>query len=147
MSYKSYTTVSNPRYFRYDNSIILMEVNFDHLPEESVEFIANPNDVEPHGVELYNRAVAGDFGPVAAFVVPDPISGDRAMELLRDKRAGLLAETDWWAVADRTMTSEEITYRQALRDLPQDFPNAQVVYNTAIDDWEWTNLTLPTKPE
>lgn len=41
-----------------------------------------------------------------------------AAELARSKRDSLLAETDWWAVADRTMTQAEIDYRQALRDVP-----------------------------
>lgn len=41
------------------------------------------------------------------------------MRLLRKERDRLLAETDWWAVADRTMTSEQSAYRQALRDLPE----------------------------
>jgi hypothetical protein len=40
------------------------------------------------------------------------------MRLLRIERDRLLAETDWWAVSDRTMTSEQSAYRQALRDLP-----------------------------
>ena len=40
------------------------------------------------------------------------------MRLLRVERDRLLAETDWWAVSDRTMTSEQSSYRQALRDLP-----------------------------
>ena len=40
------------------------------------------------------------------------------MRLLRKERDRLLAETDWWAVADRTMTDEQSAYRQALRDLP-----------------------------
>jgi len=35
----------------------------------------------------------------------------------RQTRDALLAETDWWAVADRTMTQAEIDYRQALRDI------------------------------
>lgn len=50
--------------------------------------------------------------------------------IVRDK---LLAETDWWAVADRTMTQAEIDYRQALRDVPAQagFPE---------------NVTWPTKP-
>ena len=53
--------------------------------------------------------------------------------VVRQKRDALLAETDWWAVADRTMTQAEIDYRQALRDLPQQagFPE---------------NITWPTKP-
>jgi hypothetical protein len=37
---------------------------------------------------------------------------------LRAERDRLLAETDWWAVADRTMSNEQIAYRQALRNLP-----------------------------
>jgi len=42
----------------------------------------------------------------------------KPMRLLRIERDRLLAETDWWAVSDRTMTSEQSAYRQALRDLP-----------------------------
>ena len=51
----------------------------------------------------------------------------------REKRNALLAETDWWAVSDRTMTQAETDYRQALRDVPaqEGFP---------------TNITWPTKP-
>ena len=45
---------------------------------------------------------------------------------LRDLRDRLLAETDWWAVADRTMTDEQRTYRQALRDLPQQYSGLSV---------------------
>jgi len=41
-----------------------------------------------------------------------------AMTELRAERDRLLAETDWWAVSDRTMSDEQIAYRQALRDLP-----------------------------
>lgn len=43
---------------------------------------------------------------------------DEPWAALRAKRDRLLAETDWWAVADRTMSDEQIAYRQALRDLP-----------------------------
>lgn len=41
-----------------------------------------------------------------------------AEEHIRMKRNTLLQETDWWGVSDRTMTSEEATYRQGLRDIP-----------------------------
>ena len=40
------------------------------------------------------------------------------MRLLRVERDRLIAETDWWVLSDRTPTSEQLTYRQALRDLP-----------------------------
>lgn len=35
-------------------------------------FFAVPTDVEAHGRELYAKAAAGDFGPVAAYVPPPP---------------------------------------------------------------------------
>lgn len=40
------------------------------------------------------------------------------MVLLREERDKKLAETDWWAMSDRTMTTEQTNYRQALRDIP-----------------------------
>ena len=39
-------------------------------------------------------------------------------EILRLERNRRLAETDWWANSDVTMTDEQRAYRQALRDLP-----------------------------
>ena len=53
----------------------------------------------------------------------------------RSQRNNLLQETDWWAVSDRTMTSDQTAYRAALRDLPthSNWPHLQDV------DW-------PTKP-
>ena len=37
---------------------------------------------------------------------------------IREKRDKLLAETDWWGVSDRTMSTAQTNYRQQLRDLP-----------------------------
>jgi len=55
------------------------------------------------------------------------------MRLLREERDRKLAETDWWAMSDRTMTDAQTTYRQALRDVPANY--------TSLDDVVW-----PTKP-
>jgi len=50
----------------------------------------------------------------------------------RDDR---LAETDWWATSDRTMTAEQTAYRQALRDI------------TTHANWPYLeNADWPTKP-
>jgi hypothetical protein len=35
----------------------------------------------------------------------------------RSQRDRLIAETDWWASSDLTMTAEQTDYRQALRDI------------------------------
>ena len=57
------------------------------------------------------------------------------MRLLREERDRRLAETDWMASSDLTMSSAWTTYRQALRDAP-----AQEGV-TGLD-----NVTWPTKP-
>ena len=44
---------------------------------------------------------------------------EKPLRLLRQQRNQLLSQTDWMAVADRTMTQAQIDYRQALRDLPE----------------------------
>ena len=63
----------------------------------------------------------------------DELIAAEPMRLLRAERDRKLAETDWWAVADRTMTSEQTAYRQALRDI--------TTSATSLDDVVW-----PTKP-
>ena len=42
----------------------------------------------------------------------------RAWVALRARRDELLAETDWWASSDLTMSDAQKAYRRALRDLP-----------------------------
>jgi hypothetical protein len=61
---------------------------------------------------------------------------DRAMENLRFKRNRLLAETDFYALSDVTMSSEMETYRQELRDLTNEL--------TTTADVE--AVVFPTKP-
>ena len=43
----------------------------------------------------------------------------RAQDRLRTKRNQLLAETDFYALSDVTMSDDMKTYRQDLRDLPE----------------------------
>jgi|TARA_R100000084_G_scaffold52055_1_gene21664 hypothetical protein len=46
------------------------------------------------------------------------VAAEKAWSDLRAERNRLLAETDWWALSDITMTDEERSYRESLRDLP-----------------------------
>ncbi len=50
---------------------------------------------------------------------------------IRGQRDWELKQTDWRAVKDRTMSQAWKDYRQALRDLPQDYATA----NDAADNW------------
>ena len=52
-------------------------------------------------------------------------------EQIRKTRNFELKNSDWLAVKDRTMSQAWKDYRQALRDLPQDYEAA----NDAADNW------------
>lgn len=52
------------------------------------------------------------------------------MEELRSQRNRLLAETDYLALVDSTLTDEMRDYRQALRDLPATTDPANPVWPT-----------------
>jgi len=56
------------------------------------------------------------------------------MKRLREERNRRIAETDWWASSDLTMSAERTAYRQDLRDITKIF--------SSLDDVVW-----PDKPE
>ena len=60
----------------------------------------------------------------------------RALARLRQRRNALLAETDYLALSDNTLSDDMKTYRQELRDLPDG--------KDTVDKCE--NATWPTKP-
>ena len=60
----------------------------------------------------------------------------RALADLREKRNRLLAETDYYALSDVTMSDDMKTYRQELRDFPAG--------KDTVEKCE--NATWPTKP-
>jgi hypothetical protein len=60
----------------------------------------------------------------------------RALANLRAKRNRLLAETDYLALSDNTLSDDMKTYRQELRDLPDG--------KDTVEKCE--NATWPTKP-
>lgn len=64
----------------------------------------------------------------------DELVAAEPMRLLREERDRRLAETDWWASSDLTMSTARTNYRQALRDITDSA--------TSLDDVTW-----PTKPE
>lgn len=49
------------------------------------------------------------------------------LKLLREERNRRLAETDWWASSDLTMTQAQIDYRQALRDITDTYQSLDTV--------------------
>lgn len=76
--------------------------------------------------------VESDDALTQTWTVTDKSDGDKEAGL-RQERDKLLRETDHYGLSDVTMSAEMTTYRQALRDIPQqaDFP---------------TTVTWPAKP-
>lgn len=89
-------------------------------------------DANGSAIESSNPA---DFGTTWTAVKAkcDELTAAEPMKALRAERDRRLAETDWWAVADRTMTADQTAYRQALRDI--------TTTATSLDDVTW-----PVKP-
>ena len=61
---------------------------------------------------------------------------EMAMKILRAKRNQLIAETDYLALSDNTLSASMSTYRQALRDITNGLTTIEQV----------NNVTWPTKP-
>ena len=76
-----------------------------------------------------------DEKPVATIEELEAVKLELDKDYVRGKRNSLLAESDWTQNRDVVLSNDEEwkTYRQALRDLPE---------NTT----DWTNPTWPTKP-
>ena len=64
------------------------------------------------------------------------------MKLLRVERNKLIAETDWRASSDLTLSNAWKTYRQALRDLPA---SATPKLDSRFE-LDLTSVTWPTEP-
>ena len=90
------------------------------------------------GIESSNTS---DFGTTwsAVSAKQTELTNAAPMKELRRQRNEKLAETDWWAGSDHTMTTAQTNYRQALRDLP----------DGAEPTWDGItlgNVTWPAKP-
>jgi len=90
-------------------------------------------DANGSAIESSDPADFGtDWATVSAKVTE--LTAAEPMKAVRAERDRLIAQTDWWASSDLTMTEAQTAYRQALRDITEQpgFP----------EEIEW-----PSKPE
>ena len=70
----------------------------------------------------------------------EQVTASTALELalseVREKRNILIAETDYLALSDHTLSSDMTTYRQSLRDITNGLDTVE----------KCNNVTWPTKP-
>ncbi len=67
------------------------------------------------------------------------------MRLLRRERNKLLAETDWWASSDLTITDAQKKYRQDLRDITKT-ASPKIIEDGPSTRLDMSSVTFPTKP-
>jgi hypothetical protein len=58
--------VKNPQY----NASNTIDCEIEHSQFGWIPFTASPDDIEQMGRDIYAKAVAGDYGPVAAYTAP-----------------------------------------------------------------------------
>ena len=99
------------------------EAEFDAMFSKVVGADANGSAIE--------SSDPADFGVTWTQVKAkyDELVAAEPMRLLRAERNQRLANTDWWASSDLTMTAAQTAYRQALRDITETY--------TSLDNVVW----------
>ena len=98
---------------------------------EFAEMFSKVAGADANGTAIESKDHGIAWADVAA--KRDALIAAQPLKELRAERDRKLAETDWWAVADRTMTAEQTAYRQALRDITNTY--------ASLDEVVW-----PVKP-
>jgi hypothetical protein len=85
-------SAKNPRWSNPGHSTINLTIEVEGI-ETELPFTADPNDVEAHGRQLFQNAIAGTFGPIAEYV--EPIVPTPTAEQNKQRASDLLVATDW----------------------------------------------------
>lgn len=99
------------------------EAEFNAMFSKVVGADANGSAIESSDPAEFGTDWATVSAKVAELTAAEP------MKALREERNRRIAETDWWASSDLTMTAEQTAYRQALRDITETY--------TSLDDVVW----------
>ncbi len=105
---------------------ILASYNIYHVmpepqPEHDPLVQTVVRDPEPHNNETAVDEETGETYETGRWVIGYTVVNkpqDEAEQAIRNQRNRMLQETDWLALSDVTMTEEMKSYRQALRDIP-----------------------------
>tara|TARA_R100000773_G_C4192321_1_gene97787 strand:- start:9 stop:272 length:264 start_codon:yes stop_codon:yes gene_type:complete len=67
----------NPVWANEEQTLIQLDCKFSHYSTLGITendgylpFMANPNDIEAHGRQIFEKAKAGDYGTVGDYVAP-----------------------------------------------------------------------------
>lgn len=66
------SSLRSPIWANAEHTLIDCVITTSQFGDEELPFTADPNDVESHGRALFERIVAGEFGPIGEYVPPPP---------------------------------------------------------------------------
>tara|TARA_R110001592_G_scaffold252537_1_gene515284 strand:+ start:685 stop:1014 length:330 start_codon:yes stop_codon:yes gene_type:complete len=102
--------------------------------------------VTPNNTELVDLTAIEIAEKEAQLIVWNNGALDRALKIIREIRNNFLAETDWMANSDVTMSSAMTTYRQALRDITSGLDTVAKIETKLELDSNDNYKNFPTKP-
>lgn len=113
----NYSTVTNLTWADTENTVINCVVDIEGLGPVPFSAVADGDYAHTH--EIFARAVAGEFGPIAAYQPPAPPTTEQLAASVRYQRDELLKQSDWTQLPDVPQGTKDVwaAYRQALRDV------------------------------
>lgn len=68
------TSISKPKWANAEHTMIDCEITISQFGSEVLPFTASMNDVEPHGILIFNEIVDGKYGPINEFVPTENVT-------------------------------------------------------------------------
>ena len=97
---RTVVSVSNPRWADAGHTLLDADVVFQELESLGASPFTTVADADTnHGVEIWTKANAGDYGAIAEYVEPPPVIPDRVTSRqfgIQLIRAGIKDEVDAW---------------------------------------------------
>lgn len=93
------TSVSNLKWDDEDHTSLTADVLFEEFSDGSIPFTTQENADTLHGVELWTKAVAGDYGEISEYVAPNEVIPDSVSArqfMIQLSISGLKSSVDAW---------------------------------------------------
>ena len=103
----------DPKWANAEQTLIDLTIKWTGIDEE-LPFTASPTDTEAHGRAIFAAAVAGDFGPIAAYVPPPPAPPQVPQQVTRAQGKVVLIQMGLWQQVEAYVAAIEDPMQKAI---------------------------------